>query len=166
MRRSKRSAVLCAVAAGTPFAVASTAGAAQIGFTTVAYGTVTDATLGPPEAVARVVRDAPAARALLTALEMDRALPRVAAVDFRRRSLVVVLGDWRPNPSYGLLVGAIDVAGGTATLTATVVVRAGGHADVIARPWTIVSVPRAGVAGAAPEVPVVLRCARASRCRW
>jgi hypothetical protein len=166
MRRSKRLAALCVAGAGWALTAASAAGASEVGFRTIAYGTATDATLGPPEPVARIVRDAPAAAALLHALEMDRALPRLGSVDFARRSLVAVLGDWRPNPSYGVLVGAIDVAGGTATVTATVVHRAVGHADVLARPWSVLSVPRAAVAGVAPEVPVVLRCVRQSHCRW
>jgi hypothetical protein len=140
--------------------------AKSVGFRHVATGTASDGrTAAPPEPVARVVRDAQAARALLSAWRMDRAIASAVAVDFTRRSLVVLLDGRRSDPGYVELVGDVDVTGAQATLTATVFRKPGGHATVLARPWAIVSVPRAAVAQVAPEVGATVRCVAQVRCR-
>ncbi len=140
MRRTNRFAILCAAAVASACA-ASSAAAAPIGFRQVAYGSASNGTLPAPVPFARIVRDAQSARALLPLWEMDRALPRAVAVDFTRFSLVVVMGDWGPNPAYSLLIGDITMKGEATKVTATLFRRPGIHADVTARPWTIVSVP-------------------------
>lgn len=136
--------------------VAATARAASVVVRPVANGSVFAENLGP---VARIVRDAPSFDALLAEWQLQGTRARAAAVDFRRRSLIVLLDSEKPDSGYVDLVGGIDVAGRTATLTATVFRRSGIRLDAFASPWAIVSVPRAAVARAAPEVRVTLRCA-------
>jgi hypothetical protein len=163
MRSSERLTIL--FAAGALLAGAGgTAHAASVGFHAVAYGTTAGQAAGPPEPGARIVRDAQAARALLPAWDMRQALKRVAAVDFSRRSVIAVLTTWLPDPSWQARVRAVTVAGRRATVAVTVVKRPVGAADVIVRPWTVVSVPRAAVARARPEVAVRLSCEPAPRC--
>jgi hypothetical protein len=141
----------------------ATAGAASVVVHPVATGTVF---AGSAEPAARIVRDAPALDALLAEWGMERARSRVGAVDFRRRSLIVLLDRARSDTGYVDWVGGVDVAGPTATLTATVFRLLGFHLDAFANPWAIVSVPRAAVARAAPELRVVMRCAAGARiCR-
>jgi hypothetical protein len=146
-------------------------GAAQakpVGFRHVATGTVFAGGVGP---AARIVRDAPAFDALLAEWGIDQwqmqsARSRAAAVDFRRRSLIVLLDSQKPDTGYVDLVGEIDVVGRTATLTATTFTRRGIHLDAFANPWAMVSVPRAAVARVAPGLRVVTRCAaRAHLCQ-
>jgi len=164
MRGRHRFAILCAIA----FALIAAAPApgVEIGFRIVGTGTgtVTDSTVasGP---VARVVHDGKAARALLSAWSMEKAPRLLTTVDFRRRSLVVVLGGWMPSPGFVLLPGAVTERDGAVAFTGTVFRRGGGSATVLAQPWAMVSVPREAVATVAPDVAVTLRCGPRVRCR-
>jgi hypothetical protein len=95
---------------------------------------------------------------------MSQALRRVAGVDFSRRSVIAVLTPWAPDTSWQAQVRAITVTGRTATVDVTVAQRPIGAADMLVRPWAVVSVPRAAVARVRPEVNVQLSCEPTSRC--
>lgn len=163
-----RGALVTALVVVGTLSICGAAAAKPVGFHLVAVGSASDGqTVAPPEPAARIVRDAGSARALFQAWGMDRPLRRAAPIDFRRRSLIVLIDGWMPDPGYVNLVGAVDVTGGTTTLTATLFHRGGGSATVLARPWAIVSVPRGAVAQAAPEVRTALQCVgRACRARF
>jgi hypothetical protein len=130
--------------------------AARVDFHELAYGGSPGQTVVPDAPVARIVRDAQAARTLLQTWDIDPARTRVGAVDFTRRAVIVLLAGFRPTAGYRARVLATDLAGGTATVTAAVTRPRGLVADVVARPWVVVSVPRAAVARARPEVRVVV----------
>lgn len=153
------------LASGCALVACGTAHATSAVVRPVAAGSVF---AGSQEPTARIVRDAPAFDALLaewgiSEWQMQNARSGAAAVDFRRRSLIVLLDSQKPDTGYVDLIGGVDVVGRTATLTATVFHRSGFALDAFANPWAIVSVPRAVVARAAPEVRVTMRCAARAR---
>lgn len=160
---AQRGAALIVTCLALALLAAAPARSGEIGFRIVDYGTMGGEALAGPSPEARIVRDAAEARALLSPWELRRAAAHVAAVDFARRSLIVV-GGWWPNPGYGILPGSVIVSGGAAQVVGTVIRRPGGHADVVARPWVILSVPRAAVAGLWPDAGLTLRCGPRVRC--
>jgi hypothetical protein len=149
-------ALMCSMVVLAGAASVADGRAARVDFHELAYGGSPGQTVVPDAPVARIVRDAQAARTLLRTWDIDPARTRVGAVDFARRSVIVLLAGFRPTAGYRARVLTADLAGGMATVTAAVIRPRGLVADVVARPWVVVSVPRAAVARARPEVRVVV----------
>jgi hypothetical protein len=158
-----RFALLCVF--GLAFLAPACAGATtHVRLRVVDTGSLSDGGFDPGPS--RILRDASSARALLSAWGAPpRTIARVGAIDFGRRSLIVLLGGWMADPGYVLLPGVVTLDGGMTQVYATLFSRRGGSASVVARPWTLVSVPRDAVAAAGPEVALDLHCSGPRACR-
>jgi hypothetical protein len=110
----------------------------------------------PTSDAALVLRTAAGARKRLRAWGLGTAAVR--HVDFRHKSLVVLLAAYQPSGGYRARVSRIAVAGARATVTATVRHEGGDFSTAdLERPWVIVAVGRHAVANARGAVRVVLR---------
>ena len=144
-------------------AIAGGAGAASAAGARVAHHEITAGSRGanlPGERlqdVGRVLRSRAGATRVLGKWGLDRAA--VKGVDFKRRSLIVVLANYRPSAGYRASVASVVVRGGEAVVTADVRFEAAGKlvAQDLERPWVVVSVKRADVARVRPEVRVRTR---------
>ena len=138
-------------------ALAAAAAGRSITFRELDAGSRAAITPGEPEHdAAAVLRSAAGARKRLRAWGLDTAA--VGRVDFRRKSLVVVLADYQPSGGYRARVSRIVVDGARATVSAKVR-REGGDfttAD-LERPWVVVAVGRRAVANVRGAVRVVRR---------
>jgi hypothetical protein len=104
---------------------------------------------------ALVLRTATGARKRLRAWGLGTAAVR--GVDFRHKSLVVLLAAYQPSGGYRARVSRIAVDGARATVTATVRHEGDFSTADLERPWVIVAVRRHAVATARGAVRVVLR---------
>jgi hypothetical protein len=153
--------VAMAIAAGT--------GAASAAGGRVAHHEITAGSRGanlPGERlrdVGRVLRSRAEATRVLGKWGLDRAA--VKGIDFKRRSLIVVLADYRPSAGYRASVASVVVRGSEAVVTADVRFEAAGKlvAQDLERPWVVVSVKRADVARVRREVRVRTRGAAPAR---
>lgn len=103
--------------------------------------------------VARVLRSKAEATRLLRAWGLDA--PAAKRIDFRRRSLIVVLAAYQPHAGFRAHVSGVTVKGRQATVTAGVRDESGEFsAAVLERPWVVVAVNRARVAGVRGEARV------------
>jgi hypothetical protein len=163
VRHGCRAAVALAVAA---LAIVSPSGAA-VGEAAAASGTLVfhevaqgsrDFNL-PSErmdASARVVRSAAHAARLLHAWGIDAGA--TARVDFARESAIVVLAPYQPTGGYRARVSRVVALGRTAVVTGQVRYEGGEVAAAsIVRPWIVVAVRRAALAGVRSDVRLRLR---------
>jgi PrcB C-terminal len=112
-------------------------------------------------AVGRVLRNASQAARVLRAWGLDSRMPK--SVDFDRDSLVVVLDEYQPTGGYRARVSRVVVEGRQAVVTASVRYEGGELAtQSIERPWVVVSLKRAALAGVRSEVRI-RRPARTTR---
>ncbi len=157
--RAATIALLVAVAV----AVSAGAGAASAAGGRVAHHEVTAGSRGanlPGERlqdVGRVLRSRAEAIRVLGRWGLDRAA--VQGVDFARRSLIVVLADYRPSAGYRARVASVVVRGRDAVVTTDVRFEAAGKlvAQDLERPWVVVAVQQATVAKVRREVKVRTR---------
>jgi hypothetical protein len=107
-------------------------------------------------AAGRVLRSAAQAHRVLRAWDLDLAAAK--SVDFQRESLIVVLAAYQPTGSYRARVSGIAVRGGQAVVTASVRYEGGDIAtQSVERPWVVIAVKRAALAGVRSEVRLQLR---------
>ena len=107
-------------------------------------------------AAGRVLRSAAQAHRLLRAWDLD--LAAVRSVDFQRETLIVVLAEYQPSGGYRARVSGVAVRGGQAVVTASVRYEGGDIAtQSIERPWVVIAVKRAALAGVRSEVRLRLR---------
>lgn len=103
--------------------------------------------------VARVLRSKAEAARVLRAWGLDGAAAK--KVDFRHKSLIVVLAEYQPHAGFRARVSDVTVHGRQATVTAAVRDESGElSAAVLERPWVVVAVNRASVAGVRGEARV------------
>ena len=105
----------------------------------------------------RVLRTETGARRVLRGWDLDRAVEAVEPVDFARRSLLVVLDSSRSSAGYRLRVVRVDVRNRRAIVTATVRRAEGMYAQVISRPYALLSIARRSLARATRGVVVRLQ---------
>lgn len=110
----------------------------------------------PKGADGRVMRSASDATRVLGGWGLDAGATR--SVDFRRDSLIVVLTPWQPSGGYRARVSRVVVQGRQAVVTAGVR-REGDEftSSSLMRPWVVVAVKRAAVAGVGNQVRIRLR---------
>lgn len=107
-------------------------------------------------AAGRVLRSAAQARRVLRAWDLD--LGAAKSVDFQRESLIVVLAAYQPTGSYRARVSGVAVRGGRAVVTAGVRYEGGDIAtQSVERPWVVIAVKRAVLAGVRSDVRLQLR---------
>ena len=149
-------AVLAAVAA---LLAASVAGAAdgRVAFREVTSGARAANLPGERmDDVATVLRTAAGARRRLRDWGLDTTAAR--RVDFRRKSLIVMLAEYQPSSGFRARVQRVAVRGRRATLTAGVRYEGGDvAASVLERPWVVVAVDRRAVARVRGEVRILRR---------
>jgi hypothetical protein len=106
--------------------------------------------------VATVLRTASGARSRLRAWGLSTAAVR--RVDFRRKSLIVMLAEYQPSGGFRARVSRVVVRGRTATVTAAVRYEGGDVAvSDLERPWVVVAVDRRAVADVRREVRILRR---------
>jgi hypothetical protein len=104
----------------------------------------------------RVLRSAAEATRVLRAWGLDSSATK--SVDFRRDSLIVMLTTWQPSGGYRARVWRVVVQGHEAVVTAGVRREGGDMASSsLERPWVVVAVKRAALAGLGNEVRIRLR---------
>lgn len=104
----------------------------------------------------RVLRDASQANRVLRAWDLDTAAAK--SVDFRREALIVVLAEYQPTGGYRARVSGVAVHGRQAVVTTSVRYEGGDVAtQSIERPWVVVALKRAALAGVRSEVRIRLR---------
>jgi hypothetical protein len=107
-------------------------------------------------AAGRVLRNAAQARRVLRAWDLDLAAAK--SVDFQRETLIVVLAEYQPTGGYRARVSGVAVRGGRAVVTASVRYEGGDIAtQSVERPWVVIAVKRAALAGGRSEVRLQLR---------
>jgi hypothetical protein len=107
-------------------------------------------------AAGRVLRGQAQAHRVLRAWDLDFAAAK--SVDFKREALIVVLAEYQPTGGYRARVSGVAVRSGQAVVTASV--RYGGGDIVtqsVERPWVVIAVKRAALAGVRSEVRLQLR---------
>jgi hypothetical protein len=103
--------------------------------------------------VATVLRSATAAKRRLRAWGLDTAAAR--GVDFKRKSLIVMLAEYQPSGGFRARVSRIAVQGRQAVVTAAVRYEGGDLAVAdLERPWVVVAVDRRAVARVRGEVRI------------
>jgi PrcB C-terminal len=101
----------------------------------------------------RVLRSASQAARVLRAWGLHSRMPK--SVDFERESLIVVLAEYQPTGGYRARVSRVVVEGRRAVVTASVRYEGGELAtQSIERPWVVVSLKRAALAGVRSEVRI------------
>ena len=76
-------------------------------------------------------------------------------MDFERESLIAVLAEYQPTGGYRARVSRVVVEGRQAVVTASVRYEGGELAtQSIERPWVVVSLKRAALAGVRSEVRI------------
>jgi hypothetical protein len=104
-------------------------------------------------AVGRVLRAAPEAARVLRAWGLDSGATK--SVDFDRENLIVVLAEYQPTGGYRARVSGVAVEGREAVVTARVRYEGGDLAtQSIERPWVVIAVKRAALAGVRSEVRI------------
>lgn len=104
----------------------------------------------------RVLRSASEAARVLRGFGLDSSATK--SVNFGRDSLIVVLATWQNSGGYRARVSRVVVQGRQAVVTAGVRREGGDMASSsLERPWVVVSVKRAAVAGVGSEVRIRLR---------
>lgn len=104
----------------------------------------------------RVLRNASEAARVLRGWGLDSSATK--AVDFSHESLIVVLATWQPSGGYRARVSRVVVQGRQAVVTAGVRREGGDFASSsLERPWVVVAVKRAAVAGVGSAVRLRLR---------
>lgn len=165
MRGSHRFALLCAVAfTSAALLPAASHAAKRVTFREVASSVV----LGPDDrAIFRLFRaegfaPKPHVAAARKSDERDIVL---STVDLSRRALILLADEVRGSPAWQIEVDSVVLDGRTLTVTATASAREGDFPAALARPWTVVSVPRAAVARARRAVRVKVTVARTASRR-
>jgi len=156
MRARRTLAVLAALVLALLGAAGVAAAGTSVAFRELDAGSRAAIIPGEPASdVAVVLRSAAGARKRLRAWGLDTT--GVDRVDFRRRSVVVLLADYRPSGGYRARVSRIVAEGARATVTATVRHEGDFSTSDLERPWAIVAVGRPAVAKVRGSVRVVLR---------
>lgn len=107
-------------------------------------------------AAGRVVRSAAQAQRVLRAWDLDLAAAK--SVDFQREALIVVLAAYQPTGGYRARVSGVAVRGRQAVVTAGVRFEGGDIAtQSIERPWVVIALKRAALAGVHSAVRLQLR---------
>jgi PrcB C-terminal len=107
-------------------------------------------------AAGRVLRSAAQARRVLRAWDLDLAAAK--SVDFRREALIVVLAAYQPTGGYRARVSGVAVRGDEAVVTANVRSEGGEiTTQSIERPWVVIALKRAALAGVRSAVRLQLR---------
>jgi hypothetical protein len=107
----------------------------------------------PKGDAARVLRSKAAAARVLRAWGVPPG--KATAIDFRRKSLIVVLAEYQPHAGFRAHVSHVSVKGRQATVTAGVRDESGElSSSVLERPWVVVAVNRASVADVRGEARV------------
>jgi uncharacterized protein involved in type VI secretion and phage assembly len=107
-------------------------------------------------AAGRVLRSAAQAHRVLRAWDLD--LGAAKSVDFRREALIVVLAEYQPTGGYRARVSGVTVRGRQAVVTAGVRFEGGDVAtQSIERPWVVIALKRAALAGVRSAVRLQLR---------
>lgn len=104
----------------------------------------------------RVLRSALEAARVLRSWGLDASATKT--VDFNRQSLIAVMTTWQPSGGYRARVWRTVVQGHEAVVTAGVR-REGGEmsSSSLERPWVVIAVKRAALAGVGNEVRIRLR---------
>ena len=107
-------------------------------------------------AAGRVLRSTAQAQRVLRAWDLDLAAAK--SVDFRREALIVVLAEYQPTGGYRARVSGVAVHGGQAVVTGSVRSEGGEiTTQSIERPWVVIVLKRAAVAGVRSTVRLQLR---------
>ena len=159
MRRSVSSVVSVVLVVAAVLAVASAAGAAR---GSIAYRELGAGSRGanlPGErlqAVGRLLRTRAEAVGVLRAWGLDPAAAR--SLDFARKRAIVVLAEYAPSGGYRARVSRVARRGREVVVTAGVRYEGGDVAvSDLERPWVVIAVNRADVAGAHGTVRVLRR---------
>lgn len=104
----------------------------------------------------RVLRSASQADRVLRAWDLDTAAAK--SVDFHREALIVVLAEYQPTGGYRARVSDVVVRDRQAVVTAGVRYEGGDLAtQSVERPWVVIALKRAALAGVRSAVRVRLR---------
>lgn len=122
-------------------------------YTVVKAGSIADQGRGGG-ARGRLVRDSSRAASVLRDWDLQRAIPAARAVDYSRKSLVIVLGGSAPDTAYRLAVKRVSIRSRRVSVRADLRRGAGAGGMAISRPYALLTVARGDVAGAASGVSV------------
>jgi hypothetical protein len=145
-----------AACGSTPDAAGGQPASGPLRFSVITSAAIPDEGLGGG-ARGRLARDSASAVRMLRALGLERAIPAARAVDYGRRSVVIVLAGSVPDTAYRVAVRDVSVASGRVEVRAAVRRRAGAMGGMaISRPYVLLTVDRDDVAGAGETASVHL----------